>query len=231
MNKLLMAALSLAAITPAPVLAEAGNWVIRVRAAHISPNEHSELGKTVNANIAPVMNSGAELGVKNNTIPELDISYYFTKNIAAELILALGTRHDVYIKGDAGNPIGNQKLGSVNLSPPTLTAQWHFNPDQMIDPYVGAGLNYTYKLDRHARGTQGAIAGEEIKIGSHSFGYALQAGVDINLKDGWLINADAKYINIETDVRLNSAITGKWTKVDSLDINPWVFGIGIGKKF
>ena len=64
MNKLLMAALSLVAITPAPVLAEAGDWVIRVRAAHISPNEHSELGKTVNANIAPVMNSGAELGVK-----------------------------------------------------------------------------------------------------------------------------------------------------------------------
>ena len=88
-EKLLMAALSLAAITPAPVLAEAGNWVIRVRAAHISPNEHSELGKTVNANIAPVMNSGAELGVKNNTIPELDISYCFTKKIAVELIFSL----------------------------------------------------------------------------------------------------------------------------------------------
>ena len=59
----------------------------------------------------------------------------------------------------------------------------------------------------------------------------MQAGVDVNLKDGWLINADVKYINIETDVRLRSAITGRWTKVDSLDINPWVVGIGIGKKF
>ena len=69
------------------------------------------------------------------------------------------------------------------------------------------------------------------KIDSNSFDYALQAGVDVNLKDGWLINADVKYINIETDVRLRSAITGRWTKVDSLDINPWVVGIGIGKKF
>ena len=231
MNKLLLAALCIAAATPVTALAEAGDWVVRVRAAHISPNEDSELGKTVNKNIAPVMNPGAELDVKSNTIPELDISYYFTKNIAAELILALGTRHDVYIKGDAGGVIGNQKLGSVNLLPPTLTAQWHFNPDQMIDPYIGAGVNYTYKLDRYARGTQGAIAGEEIKIDSHSFGYALQAGVDVNLKDGWLINADVKYINIETDVHLRSAITGRWTKVDSLDINPWVFGIGVGKKF
>ena len=231
MKKTLLVLALATAFAPVLAQAEAGDWVVRVRAAHVSPNEDSELGKTVNRNIAPVMNPGAELDVRSNTIPELDISYYFTKNIAAELVLALGTRHDVYIKGDDGGVIGNQKLGSVNLLPPTLTAQWHFNPDQMIDPYIGAGLNYTLKLDRHARGTQGAIAGEKIKIDSHSFGYALQAGVDVNLKDGWLINADVKYINIETDVRLRSAITGGWTKVDSLDINPWVFGIGIGKKF
>ena len=231
MNKLLLAALCIAAATPVTALAEAGDWVVRIRAAHISPNEDSELGKTVNKNIAPVMNPGAELDVKSNTIPEIDISYYFTKNIAAELILALGTRHDVYIKGDAGGVIGNQKLGSVNLLPPTLTAQWHFNPDQMIDPYIGAGINYTLSLDKKARGTRGAIAGEEIEIGRHSFGYALQAGVDVNLKDGWLINADVKYLHIDTDVRLRSAITGGWTKVDSLDIHPWVIGIGIGKKF
>ena len=231
MNKLLLAALCIAAATPVTALAEAGDWVVRVRAAHISPNEDSELGKTVNKNIAPVMNPGAELDVKSNTIPELDISYYITKNIAAELVLALGTRHDVNIKGDTGNVIGDQKLGSVNLLPPTLTLQWHFNPDQMIDPYIGAGLNYTLSLDNKARGTRGAIAGEEIEIGRHSFGYALQAGLDVNLKDGWLINADVKYLHIDTDVRLRSAITGGWTKVDSLDIHPWVIGIGIGKKF
>ena len=51
------------------------------------------------------------------------------------------------------------------------------------------------------------------------------------MKDGWLINADVKYLNIDTDVRLQSGITVRWTKVDSLDINPWVVGIGIGKKF
>lgn len=115
MNKLLLAVFSIAATTPVTALAEAGDWVVRIRAAHISPNEDSELGKTVNKNIAPVMNPGAELDVKSNTIPELDISYYFTKNIAAELVLALGTSHDVYIKGDAGGVVGNQKLGSVNL--------------------------------------------------------------------------------------------------------------------
>jgi outer membrane protein len=132
------------------------------------------------------------------------------------------------VQDEAGAVVPNQDLGSVNLLPPTLTAQWHFNPDQTIDPYVGAGINYTSFLDRNLRVSNGALAGTKIKVDSDSWGYVLQAGVDINLKDGWLINLDAKYVNIETDVKLNVA---GWTKIDSLDINPWVVGIGIGKKF
>ena len=68
-----------------------------------------------------------------------------------------------------------------------------------------------------------------IRVDSNSFGAAVQAGFDVNLKDGWLINADVKYAWIDTDVKAN--LGGTWTKIDSLDINPWVFGIGVGKKF
>lgn len=226
-------ALSIAAALAAPMLAhaEAGDWVVRIRAVNVMPDESSDLGKTVNKNVgagATVMSPGAELTVSDKVIPELDISYYFTKNIAAELILALGTEHNVSIDGDALATVGDQGLGSVNLLPPTLTAQWHFNPDQLIDPYVGAGINYTSFLDRNLRINSGALAGTKIKLDSDSWGYVLQAGVDINLDDGWLINADVKYVDIQTDVKLN--VNG-WTKIDSLDINPWVIGIGIGKKF
>ena len=229
MMKMTLLTLSIAAaFTPVLAHAEAGDWVVRARAVNVSPNEDSKLGKTVNENVANVMSPGAELAVSDKVIPELDISYYFTKNIAAELILALGTRHNVSIQDEAGAVVPNQDLGSVNLLPPTLTVQWHFNPDQTIDPYVGAGINYTNFLDRNLKVSSGALAGTKIKVDSDSWGYALQAGMDINLKDGWLINLDAKYVNIETDVKLNVA---GWTKIDSLDINPWVLGIGIGKKF
>ncbi|MGB2832129.1 MAG: OmpW family outer membrane protein [Methylotenera sp.] len=223
------------AATFAPVLAhaEAGDIVVRLRAVNVAPNEDSKLGKTVNNLLgAPVMSPGAELAVSDKVIPELDISYYFTKNIAAELILAVGTRHNVSIQGDSLATIGNQGLGSVNLLPPTLTAQWHFNPDQTFDPYIGAGINYTIMLDRNLKGSSGAIAGNKIKIENDSWGPAVQAGFDINLKDGWLINADVKYVWLDTDVELKGAATGNaWKKIDSLDINPWVVGIGIGKKF
>ena len=233
MNKMILALAVLTAAVPTLSFAEAGDWVVRARAVNISPNEDSSLGKTVNNLLGvPVMSPGAELAVSDKVIPEFDISYYITKNIAAELILALGTRHNVSITGDSNGVIGNQSLGSVNLLPPTLTAQWHFNPDQLIDPYLGAGVNYTLMLDRNAKGSAGAINGNKIKIDRDSWGYVLQGGVDVNLKNGWLLNADIKYVNIETDVRLKGAATGnQWRRVDSLDINPWVFGIGIGKRF
>lgn len=226
--------LILASLLPAfSAYAEQGDWVVRLRAAHVKPNEDSNLGSTVNRAVGlAAMTPSANLEVDSNTIPELDISYYWTKNIATELILALGTKHDVKITGDSAGAVNNQNLGSVNLLPPTLTVQWHFNPDQMVDPYVGAGVNATFMLDKNLRFETGATAGEKIRIDRSSFGPALQAGVDINLKDGWLINADAKYIWLDTDVEMKSALTGnRWAKIDNLDINPWVLSIGIGKRF
>ena len=98
------------------------------------------------------------------------------------------------------------KLFTNTNNPRVNIQRIHFCPsacNSTAQTYICFNINifYTYKLDRHARGTQGAIAGEKIKIDSDSdsfgFGYALQAGVDVNLKDGWLINADVKYINIE----------------------------------
>lgn len=233
MNKNLLtvalAAMLAPALTPTLAFAEAGDWVIRARAVSVSPNESSDLGKYVNKNVAAgAMSPGAELQVDSNVIPEIDVSYYFTKHLATELILATGTRHDVSIHGDANAVVGNQNLGSVDALPPTLLLQWHFNPDQTFDPYVGVGVNYTRMLDRNLQLESGALAGTKIKVDADSWGYALQAGLDVNLKDGWLINADVKYINIETDVKLKVA---GWTKIDELDINPWVFGVGIGKRF
>lgn len=213
-----------------------GDWVVRLRATTISPNEDSDLGKTVNKNVAPgVMSNGAELKLDSNTIPELDISYYWTQHIATELILALGSKHDVSVSKEPGSVVPNQKLGSIDALPPTLTVQWHFNPDQPIDPYVGAGINATFMLDRYLTLNQSsvpALQGSKIKIEHQSFGPALQAGLDINLKDGWLLNADIKYLWLDTDVKLRNPLAGnRWTTIDSLDVNPWVISLGVGKRF
>lgn len=239
MKKSLLVVALLSAFAPMVAQAEAGDIVVRLRAAYVNPDEKSRLGETVNSlalDSQNVMTNDANLSVGNNTIPELDISYYITKNIAAELILAVGTKHSVSVVGDSGTAsavdVGNQYLGKVNLLPPTLTAQWHFNPDQMIDPYVGAGFNYTNSLDRKLTFSAGTLNTNDIRIDRSMFGLVAQAGVDVNLGSGWLINADVKYINVSTDVKERAAgSSAAWTKIDKLDINPWVFGVGIGKRF
>ena len=237
MKKSLLALAFAAAFAPALAHAEAGDIVVRLRATHVSPDESSNLGAQTNATYgagtgaALYGSDSAALEVGTNTIPEIDFSYYVTKNIAAELILALGTRHDVNVSGTGG--VVAHDLGSVNLLPPTLTAQWHFLPDQTFDPYVGAGAAFVLGMDRSLTARVGA-ANLPIKIDRSSFGGVLQAGVDVNLQDKWLINFDVKKVWFSTEVQLDTlgAVgTAGFKKIDDLDVDPWVISIGIGKKF
>ena len=207
MKKTLIAILVAGLMAPALSFAEKGDIVVRARVTHVAPDESSHLNSSI----------GDRLEVNSNTIPEIDFSYYFTKNIAAELILAVGSRHDVNIGGSGAN--AGAKLGSINLLPPTLTAQWHFNPDQTIDPYVGAGMSYIRAMDRNLN-----LDTTGITVERNMFGPVLQAGADYNLPNKWLVNFDVKKIWFSTDVSTT-------TKIDNLDIDPWVVSFGVGKKF
>lgn len=111
-------------------------WQVRVRGVGVVPDESAKIGVI-----------GGDVNISNTLIPELDITYFFTKNISAELILGT-TKHEVNTVGSDISAVGgptsaNVDLGSVYLLPPTLTAQYHFFPDKVFNPYVGAGVNYT----------------------------------------------------------------------------------------
>jgi outer membrane protein len=219
--------------------AEAGDWVVRLRATNINPSESSKLGeqtdKTYGAGTANLLygSSSANLQVDSNTIPELDISYYVTKNIAFELILALGTKHDVKTSS-IGAGLTDRDLGEVNLLPPTLTAQWHFMPDQTFDPYVGAGVSFVRAMDNGLTAVT-IGGGRPIRIDRSNWGPALQAGFDVNLQDGWLVNFDVKKIWFDTTVKIDTqglaGTASGYRKIDGLDIDPLVVSIGFGKKF
>jgi outer membrane protein len=60
----------------------------------------------------------------------------------------------------------------------------------------------------------------------NSLGWALQIGVDYRLTDSWYINADVKRLFLDTDVNINNG----GVKAD-VDVDPWIFGMGIGYKF
>lgn len=182
--------------------AEASPWLVRVRALHLDPADKSD----------PVGGAGAadRLTIDSKTFPEFDVSYFFSPNVAAELVLTYPQKHDVLLDG--------KSIGTMKHLPPTLLAQYHFLPDAQFRPYVGAGLNYTTMSSVHILGGN---AGLEHK----SFGLALQAGADFALDRNWSLNADVKKVRIRSDVNSAGAIISK-VKVD-----PLLLAVGVGYRF
>lgn len=202
-NKLALSALAaVSGLTAAPAFsANDSPWQVRARALLVAPNEHA----TVSA--------GGDILIDNSFVPEVDVSYFVDKHWALELIAAV-TPHTVTHSG-----LGD--LADVWLLPPTLTVQYHLDPDgQSIRPYVGAGINYTtfFGIDE--------TAGLNIKL-DDSVGLALQAGFDIPFGGGWSANVDVKKIFIST----YATITGDVDATASVDINPVVVGVGVGYRY
>ncbi|NIZ00545.1 OmpW/AlkL family protein [Thalassospira lucentensis] len=184
---------------------QAGDFLIRGRAIGVVPNEDSSTNDI----------GTGEAKVDNDYVPELDFSYFVTDNIAFELIAAT-TKHDVKWQ----NP--DVDLGSVNLLPPTLTLQYHFMPDQRFSPYVGAGINYTMFYNEKSG------AANSIKY-DDGFGYAFQAGFDYAISGPWSLNFDVKKVFLDTDVTADLGGASP-AKVD-VDLDPWIFGVGVGYRF
>lgn len=150
-------------------------------------------------------------------VPEFDISYFFTKNIAAELILATSP-HDLILKD---SDLGDVDLGKTLILPPTLTLQYHFQPEKAFSPYVGAGINYT--LPYSEEGAGGTVTALEA---DGSLGYALQVGADYWLTDNWGLNLDVKKVWVDVDASVNNgAITGE------VELNPLIVGAGVSYRF
>jgi outer membrane protein len=113
-------------------------WQIRVRGLGVITNDKGSVNGI----------AGSDLSYSDTVIPELDISYYFTDNIAAELIL--GT---TYANIDAAGSIaGLGKVGKAWLLPPTVTLQYHFTEFGAFKPYVGAGVNYSLFYEQSGSG-------------------------------------------------------------------------------
>ncbi|CAD5374202.1 Outer membrane protein W precursor [Rubrivivax sp. A210] len=193
-----LVALALAAVAPAAYSQAAGDIVARVRAINLDPADKDTIAIT-------------DVTVNSKVIPEVDFTYYFSPNLAAELVLTIPQKHDVRSTAHGG------KIGTLKHLPPTLSAQYHFAKMGAFKPYLGAGLNFTFFSDVDLP------AG--FTIDKSSVGLALGAGFDVALGGAWSLNVDIKKVQIRTDLMLNG------TSLGTIKVDPILFGVGVGYKF
>lgn len=197
------------ASAPVPLPATWSPWLVRLRVLGILPDP----GAKLTAGGAPL--AGAGVSITDSAVPELDISYFLTRNISAELILGV-TRHSIQGTGS----LAGARIGSTWILPPTVTLQYHFDGLGAFRPYVGAGVTYSAFFGEKERG---AFTSFRLTSG---FAPALQAGLDYMLDEHWGLNVDVKKLFLDTKVKLNAgAVRGR------VDIDPWIVGAGIAYKF
>lgn len=180
-------------------VADAADWIVRVGGHYVDP-------KSDNHEVVSV-DSGQSL--------TFNATYMVSPHFGVELLAAWPFCHDITLNADGS------KVAETKHLPPTLSLQYHFLPDGRVRPYVGAGLNATLFFDEK---TTGALAGSDLSL-DDSFGVAAQLGVDFAISDDWMINVDARWIDIDTDARLDGAGLG------SVEIDPYVFGLSVGRRF
>ena len=197
-------ALSLAGAAT-PVLAQSkGDWTLGVGVHAVDP-------KSGNGRLA---DGTLPVRVDTDVKPTLTFEYFVRDNLGVEVIAAWPFEHDVSIAG-----LGT--AGSTRQLPPTVSLQYHFNTKGKVSPFLGAGVNYTTFFSED---TRGALAGSKLKL-DDSWGLAAHAGVDFALNERSAIRIDARWIDIDTDVKLDGAGLG------TVNIDPIVYGAAYVMKF
>lgn len=197
-------AMFLATVIPVCAFAQdSERWIVKAGVHDVDP-------KSGNGRLA---GGALTVDVGSSTRPTATLEYLLTPNLGIELIAAWPFEHDVKLNGAAA--------ATVEQLPPTLSLQYHFNAAGTVSPFLGIGVNYTrfFNIDE-----RGPLAGASLSLSS-SWGFAAHAGLDFRINERWLAGFDVRWIDIDTDARVNGADVG------SVTIDPFVGGLYAGYRF
>ncbi len=219
--KLGLIAVSVAAAAPAAYAFQQGDVIVRAGLTNVSPDDSS-------SNIFVGSDLGVDLSVGDDTQLGLNIAYFITDRLNIEVLAATPFTHDVNF--GVSDPLGTgDRLGEVTHLPPTITLNYYFNnPSSAFQPYVGAGLNYTFIFDEKFTSANDAAGLKNLSL-DNSFGFSAQLGVDYMVNDQWFINGSVRWIDIDTEASFN--LNGTPGSVSSIEIDPMVYTISLGYRF
>lgn len=231
MKKISVATSLLLALAASPAFADIS---VNVGAIGVAPSDSSSSLNVVEQ-LANLPAGSTGVNVNTNTQLGITFDYQYDSNWTFEVIAATPFSHDIYATG----ALAGLKVGKTKHLPPTLMAQYHFDiGSDRIDPFIGAGLNYTWffseKVDPALVGAlQGLGAttpSDDVSLSlKNSWGYALQAGMNIKLDDRWGVHMMVSKMDIDTvgSVKVN----GTTVQTVDVDIDPVVAMLGVRYKF
>jgi outer membrane protein len=210
-SKYLLAAGALLALVASPALAyEAGTWVLRAGVGVVAPDSDNL-----------VIDSETVIDVDDGTSLTLMGTYMFSRHWAFDILASWPFNHDI--------KLGGTKIAETDHLPPTFSMQYHFLPDSTIQPYVGAGVNYTTFFSTDVEQVLTDLTGVTDIDLDDSFGFALQLGADWTFGNRWLLNVDLRWIDIESDLTASDGAISE--EVGTVKIDPWVYSINVGYTF
>lgn len=221
-------ALALAIAAPSVHAHQAGDIIVRAGAITVQTYENTS-GVTGDRGVLAGENLAGKATLNNDTQLGLNVAYMVTDHWGVELLAATPFSHDVNLKGVGGGSLDG-KLGSFKHLPPTLSAVYYpMDSGSAFQPYVGAGINYTWFFDESVSSSAKASGKDFTSLNiKNSWGWAAQVGADYMLTDKIMLNAQVRYIDIDTTAYAGHA-AGR-VKVD-VDVKPFVYMVGLGYKF
>lgn len=210
---------------------KAGDFVVRAGVTSVQPDS-DKAGVYVEALGG---DTPLALSVGDNSQLGLNLVYFVSSNWAVEVLAATPFTHDVTIHdpdsvapGVFDTSVDGATLAEVKHLPPTVSALYYFTTESGFKPYVGAGINYTVFFDEEFQAGPESLGFNNLEL-DDSWGYALQLGADVQLSEHWLLNASARYIDIDTTATfmIGDEIAGS----SDVEINPMVYSLMLGYRF
>lgn len=197
MKTLIAACLATSALAAPAFAQSAGDMTLGFGIGYVQPKDD-------NGTVA-----GGQTEIDGNARPIVTFEYFVKDNIGVEILGALPFKHDINI--------GGSKIGTTKHLPPTLSLNYHFATGSAFTPFVGVGLNYTtFFEDRSPLG--------DLQI-EDSWGLAATLGVDYAISEKGAVRFDLRYIDIDSDVKLDGVKIGK------VEVDPVVASVSYVMKF
>lgn len=211
---------------------EEGDIIVRVGVTTVVPQDSSDL-LAINgseAALSGAVGGNAALEVDSSTQLGLTAEYMFSNKWGVELLAATPFEHDA----DGTGQLSGLDIGEAKQLPPTLSAIYHFDIVEKLQPYVGIGINYTVFFDEEVSSEADAtfatlgLTGGDLKL-EDSIGLSVQVGADYHLNDNVSLNASVRWIDIDTEAEITFDSGDKISA--NVSIDPVVYTVAIGYKF